>query len=97
MDRQVLDAFGEEIRPAAFVRATRSTLGGTLPRWDAIRCPVRSVRGRHDVFVGRRDAAWFSGVLRDFAETTVADAGHFALAERPDVVLHVLEGLHAGA
>ncbi|GAA4754212.1 hypothetical protein GCM10025783_29050 [Amnibacterium soli] len=92
-DPEVLQAFGEEVRPAAFVRATRSTLRRPLPRWDAIRCPVRSVRGRQDVFVGGRDAAWFAAVLPDFAETRVEDAGHFALAERPDVVLAVLDAV----
>jgi pimeloyl-ACP methyl ester carboxylesterase len=89
-DPEVLEAFGEEMRPAAFLRATRSSLHGPPLRWDAIRCPVRSIRGRHDVFVGHDDAAWFAAALPDFAETRVDDAGHFALAERPDVVLEVL-------
>jgi len=92
-DPEVLAAFGEEVRPAAFLRATRSTRHGPPLRWEAVRCPVRSVRGRHDVFVGRDDAAWFAAVLPDFAETRVEDAGHFALAERPDVVLEVLGAL----
>ena len=92
-DAEVLEAFGEEVRPAAFLRATRSSLHGPPLPWDAIRCPVRSVRGRHDVFVGRDDAERFAVVLPDFAETRVDDAGHFALAERPDVVLEVLGAL----
>lgn len=94
-DPEVLQAFGEEVRPAAFLRATRSTLHGPLVPWDTIRCPVRSIRGRHDVFVGRDDATSFAAVLPDFAETRVEDAGHFALAERPDVVLDVLAAVDA--
>jgi pimeloyl-ACP methyl ester carboxylesterase len=97
IDRAVLDAFGEEVRPAAFVAAARSTLAGAHSGWAGVGCPVRSIRGRHDVFVGPGDAAWFARTLPDFSETVLPDAGHFALAERPDAVLDVLDRLVATA
>jgi pimeloyl-ACP methyl ester carboxylesterase len=89
----VLDDLGEEIRPAALLRAARSTLRTPIGSWLRVRCPVRSVRGAHDVFVGRHDAAAFADGLQDFAETTVQGAGHFALAERPGAVLDALDPL----
>lgn len=92
-DPEVLDGFGEEVRPAAFVRAARSTRTHPPTSWRGIRCPVRSIRGRRDVFVGSDDAAWFSATLPDFVETTLPLAGHFALAEHPDAILHTLAAL----
>jgi pimeloyl-ACP methyl ester carboxylesterase len=91
--RDVLDAFGEEVRPAAFLRAAASTRGSAAGPWRSVRCPVRSVRGTHDVFVGAHDAAAFAATLRDFVDTTVPGAGHFALAERPEAVLRALDPL----
>jgi pimeloyl-ACP methyl ester carboxylesterase len=95
VDPEVLADFGDEVRPRAFVAATRSTLRSPGPSWEAIRCPVRSLRGRHDVFVGRDDAAWFARTLPDFAETVLPDAGHFALAERPDALLALVDRVRA--
>ncbi|GAA2749970.1 alpha/beta fold hydrolase [Amnibacterium kyonggiense] len=90
VDPQVLRDFGEETRPAAFVRAARSAARLRLPS-DAVRCAVRSVRGGRDRFIGARDATAFARVLPGFRETVVPGAGHFALAERPEAVLAVLD------
>ncbi|MBW4041018.1 MAG: alpha/beta hydrolase [Acidobacteria bacterium] len=88
-DPEVLRAFGEETRPAAFVGAARSTLRSGCP--PTVGCAVRSVRGERDVFVGPGDASAFARMLPDFAETVVHGAGHFALAERPAAVLAALD------
>ena len=88
VDPEVLTDFGEETRPAAFVAAARSTLRASAT--PDVRCAVRSVRGEHDVFVGRDDAAAFARALPDFRDTVVPGAGHFALAERPEAVLAAL-------
>jgi pimeloyl-ACP methyl ester carboxylesterase len=90
---QVLRDFGEEVRPSAFLRATRSTLRSGDDGLAGVRAPVRSVRGEHDVFVGRRDAADFARRLPDFSDRVVVGAGHFALAERPAAVLEALDEL----
>lgn len=90
VDRSVVAALADEIRPAAFVAATRAAATYDLDRWRRIRCPVRSVRGARDVFVGPHDAAVLAGLVQDFAETVLADAGHFAAVERPAAVLEAL-------
>ncbi|WP_233551492.1 alpha/beta fold hydrolase [Amnibacterium setariae] len=91
VDRSVLEAFGDETRPAAFAAAARAAAGLDLARLSIV-CPVRSVRGTRDVFVGRRDAAAFAR-FPGFAERVVPGAGHFALAERPEAVLAELDDL----
>jgi pimeloyl-ACP methyl ester carboxylesterase len=90
---EVLAAFGNAMRPAAFVRAAEAARTVRPEDWRAVRCPVVGVRGSRDVFVGRRDAAGFAGVLPGYRETRVTGAGHFALAERPDAVLRALDEL----
>ena len=87
----VAAALAAEIRPRAFVDATRAATTADLSAWSRIRCPVRSVRGVHDVFVGERDAAELGRLLPDFQETAVAAAGHFAAVERPEAVLAALD------
>ena len=78
------------MRPRAFRAATRAAAAYDLGRWRDVRCPVRSVRGARDVFVGRRDAEALRRLLPDFAETVLAGAGHFAAVEQPDAVLAAL-------
>ncbi len=92
-DPSVLRDFGEETRPSAFLRAARSAAADTGIVPAGVRCPVRSIRGDRDVFVGRADAAAFGRALPRFAETRVPGAGHFALAERPRVVLDAVLAL----
>ncbi|HEY8317267.1 MAG TPA: alpha/beta hydrolase [Amnibacterium sp.] len=89
-DRSVVDALAQEARPRAFHAATLAAARYDVDRWRDIRCPVRSVRGARDVFVGRRDADALRSLLPDFAETVLADAGHFAAVEQPDAVLAAL-------
>jgi len=83
----VTSAFAEELRPDAFVRAARLAADYEERTWTGISCPVRSVRGSHDVFAGERDAAAFLALIPDFSEVRLPDAGHFANIERPDAVL----------
>lgn len=86
----VVAALGDEIRPRAFARAARLAAAYDENAWTAIRCPVRSVRGVHDVFAGEADAAVFVTMISNFRETRLVDAGHFAHIERPDAVLAAL-------
>jgi pimeloyl-ACP methyl ester carboxylesterase len=92
-DPRVLRDFGEETRPAAFLRAARSAAASTGLVPSGVRCAVRSVRGERDVFVGRGDAAALTNALPSFSETVVPGAGHFALAERPRVVLDAVSAV----
>jgi pimeloyl-ACP methyl ester carboxylesterase len=89
-DRSVVEALAMEARPSAFRAATREAAGYDLARWRGIRCPVRSVRGARDVFVGPRDAETLGQLLPDFAEIVLGDAGHFAAVEQPEAVLAAL-------
>lgn len=86
----VVDALADEVRPLAFVAATRAAASYDLGTWRRIRCPVRSVRGARDVFTGPRDDAALTGLLADFSESVLPDAGHFAAVEQPDAVLAAL-------
>jgi pimeloyl-ACP methyl ester carboxylesterase len=89
-DRSVVAALAEEVRPRAFTAAARIAAHYDLDAWRGVRCPVRSVRGAHDVFVGAGDAAAMAALLPDFTETVLPGAGHFAAIERPDAVLAAL-------
>lgn len=89
-DASIAAALAEEVRPHAFLAATRVAAGYDLRRWRSIRCPVRSVRGGRDVFVGRHDAAGLAALVPDFTDTVLPGAGHFAAIEQPDAVLAAL-------
>ncbi|BDV29807.1 alpha/beta fold hydrolase [Microbacterium terricola] len=93
----VVAAFGDEVRLAAFARAARLAAEYNERIWSAITCPVRAVRGRRDVFAGRRDTAAFRAAIADFREIRLADAGHFAQVERPDAVLAAMLAARAAA
>lgn len=90
IDASVIDAFVDELRPGAFVHAARSAAAYNLNAFARIRCPVRSVRGQHDVFSSDADRAWFAHTIPDFREQRVPDAGHFAAIETPAVVLQAM-------
>lgn len=90
---QVLRDFGDETRPSAFLRAARSAAAGDGVVPSGVRCAVRSIRGERDVFVGRDDAAALAAALPRFSDTVVPGAGHFALAERPAVVLDAVSAV----
>lgn len=89
-DPSVVAALAEEVRPRAFTAAARAAARYDLGAWRGVGCPVRSVRGAKDVFVGDGDAPALAALLPDFAETVLAGAGHFAAIERPDAVLAAL-------
>lgn len=89
-DATVVAALADEVRPRAFVTATRAAAGYDLGTWSRIRCPVRSVRGARDVFIGARDGAALAASIPDFAESVLGDAGHFAAVEQPEEVLRLL-------
>lgn len=90
VDPSVVTALATEIRPHAFALAARAAAQYDLERWRWIRCPVRSVRGADDVFVGAGDAEGFAARIPDFAETVLSGAGHFANVERPFETLRAL-------
>jgi pimeloyl-ACP methyl ester carboxylesterase len=90
LDPSVVQALALEIRPAAFVDATRAAARYDIAAWRAVRCPVRSVRGERDVFVGSGDAAALGRLVADVRTTVLVDAGHFAAVERPSAVLAAL-------
>lgn len=93
IDRSVVDALADEIRPDSFLAAARAAATYDESRWRRISAPVMSVRGRSDVFAGARDGAAFAAAVPSFAERRVDGAGHFAHVERPDVVLDALRAV----
>jgi len=90
IDESVIDAFADELRPAAFVHAARAAAGYDLGAFAGIRRPVRSVRGQNDAFSSASDSAWFARTIPDFREIRVPGAGHFAAIEAPGVVLQAI-------
>jgi pimeloyl-ACP methyl ester carboxylesterase len=90
VDPSVVAALATEIRPTAFLDATRAAAAYDLGAWRAIRCPVRTVRGARDVFVGAGDAAALGALVPGALETVLDRAGHFAAVERPLAVLAAL-------
>ncbi|BDI22337.1 alpha/beta hydrolase [Herbiconiux sp. L3-i23] len=88
----VIDALSHEIRPGAFAQAARIAKRYRTEAWSAVRCPVRSVRGADDVFAGERDWALFAGLIADYRELRLENAGHFAGIEAPTATLAFLRG-----
>ena len=97
IDASVSDAFADEIRPLAFVHAARAAAAYDLRTFAGITCPVRSVRGQHDVFSSDADGSWFARTIADFREQRVPDAGHFAAIETPGLVLQAMAATGPGA
>lgn len=90
LDRSVLDAFVEELRPAGFTGAARSAARYDLDRWRAVTCPVTAIAGRDDVFARVSDLAALRGLLPRVRTVLLDDCGHFAHVEHPDAVAEVL-------
>jgi pimeloyl-ACP methyl ester carboxylesterase len=90
VDRGVTDALADEIRPAAFVAAAGVARAHDEALWDRIPCPVRTVRGRHDVFARPDDTLRLARRVRDLDETVLDDSGHFAHIEQPERTLAAL-------
>ncbi|MGK9146787.1 alpha/beta hydrolase [Plantibacter flavus] len=87
LSRSVVDALVADVRPGAFLLAARLAAAYDLHAWRGIACPVRSIAGERDVFVGRDDAAILRALVPDVATRRLAGVGHFAAVERPDAVL----------
>ncbi|WP_439691334.1 alpha/beta fold hydrolase [Curtobacterium sp. SP.BCo] len=91
LDRSVLDAFVEELRPTAFLGAARSAAAYDLGRWRAVTCPVTAVAGRDDVFARVSDLDALRGLLPQARTVLLDDCGHFAHVEHPDAVARALD------
>lgn len=97
VDPAVTDALADEIRPAAFLAAAHLSRTHDDAVWRRISCPVRSVRGAHDVFVAAADAQEWSRILRDVDHVVLADSGHFAHVEEPVQTLRALREVWAAS
>ncbi|MFJ4037443.1 alpha/beta fold hydrolase [Microbacterium sp. NPDC090007] len=95
VDRAVTDALADEIRPSAFLAAARASRSHDDGVWRRIACPVRSVRGTHDVFVAARDAREWARLMRDYDDRVLDDSGHFAHVEQPVPTLRALREVWA--
>ncbi|MET0812173.1 MAG: alpha/beta hydrolase [Microbacterium sp.] len=96
IDRSVVEALADEIRPASFLAAARAAAAYDETRWQGITAPVVSLRGRSDVFSGARDEDVFDALIPALTQRRIHDAGHFAHIERPDILLEAMRSA-AGA
>lgn len=92
LDRSVLDAFVEELRPAGFLAAAAAGGAYDTDRWRSVHCPVTAVAGRDDVFARVEDLERLAEVLPDVRTVLLDDCGHFAHVEHPDAVVAALAG-----
>jgi pimeloyl-ACP methyl ester carboxylesterase len=84
----VIGALATEVRPRSFVAAVQLARGyDPTRRWASIDCPVRVVRGDHDIFATAGDLELLGELLPATHRETLADCGHFANVERPHEVL----------
>ncbi|ROS74090.1 pimeloyl-ACP methyl ester carboxylesterase [Curtobacterium sp. PhB130] len=90
LDRSVLDAFVEELRPDGFLGAARTGAGYDTDRWRSITCPVTAIAGRDDVFARVRDLDDLARVVPQTRTVLLDDCGHFAHVEHPAAVLLAL-------
>lgn len=97
VDPAVSAALADEIRPSAFLAAAHLSRTHDDGVWRRIACPVRSVRGEHDVFVAAADARAWARLMRDFDDRVLADSGHFAHVEQPVQTLRALREVWAAA
>ncbi|MGD8166900.1 alpha/beta fold hydrolase [Herbiconiux sp. P16] len=87
----VVDALAAEVRPEAFVIASRQARAyDAADHWRRIACTVRSVRGEHDVFVTADDDRMLAATIPDVTTTVLPAAGHFGQIETPYSVLDAL-------
>lgn len=93
--RFLTDALASEIRPTAFLAAARISRTHDDGVWRRIVCPVRSVRGRHDVFVAASDPRAWRRMLSDYDDVVLDDSGHFAHVEQPVETLRALREVWA--
>jgi len=87
----VVRATVRDLRPRAFAAAVTATRGYDAAHWWAkVECPVRAVKGDHDVFVTNEDFAELATVAPGALLTVLDDCGHFGIVERPAAVLVAL-------
>jgi pimeloyl-ACP methyl ester carboxylesterase len=89
----VIATLAAEVRPEAFVIASREAgVYDPSEHWGRITCPVRSVRGEHDVFVIADDDRMLAETMTraTVTVTVLPAAGHFGHIEAPDSVLDAL-------
>jgi pimeloyl-ACP methyl ester carboxylesterase len=90
IDRSVISALAEEIRPSAFRRAARLAAAYDTGRWRSITAPVVSVRGERDVFAAADERAELAALIPRFTEVRMRSAGHFAHVEQPAAAVRAL-------
>lgn len=90
LDRSVLDAFVEELRPTGFTAAARAAATYDLGRWRTVTCPVTAIAGRDDVFARTSDLDALRALLPQARTVLLDDCGHFAHVERPAAVARTL-------
>jgi pimeloyl-ACP methyl ester carboxylesterase len=89
--RSVIEALSTETRPRSFaLAADRAASYDADAAWVRINCPVRSVHGDSDVFVGAADHRRMAAVITDFRGSVLEDTGHFAQIERPAAALRAV-------
>ncbi|MCY0905418.1 alpha/beta fold hydrolase [Arthrobacter sp. H14-L1] len=93
IDATVITALGQDARPASFAAAARAAAGYDFSRWRSITAPVLATRGDRDVFTPPSDLARLAELVPHAELFTIADCGHFAPIEQPDLVDVLLEQL----
>ncbi len=93
IDATVITALGQDARPASFAAAARAAAGYDFSRWRSITAPVLATRGAQDVFTPPSDLTRLAGLVPHAELLTIADCGHFAPIEQPDLVGGLLEQL----
>ena len=91
VDRSVINALGEELRPRPFALAVTMVRGyNAEARWGRIHCPVRALNGDHDAFSTADDLRRLGAAIPGSVLSVIDDCGHFAAIERPREVLLAL-------
>ncbi len=86
IDARVIRELGQDARPASFAAAARAAAGYDFNRWRSITAPVLATRGDRDVFTPPSDLARLAELVPHAELFTIADCGHFAPIEHPDLV-----------
>nr|WP_243861700.1 alpha/beta fold hydrolase [Frigoribacterium endophyticum] len=88
--RSVREAFVAEVRPVAFVVATRSAPGYDTSAWSAYRGPASAAAGADDAFAELDDLVRLRAVLPQCRTTLLPECGHFAHVEWPAATVDAL-------
>lgn len=90
IDRSVVSALADEIRPSAFRHAAALAAAYDTERWRRVTAPVVSVRGERDVFAAKDENEELARLIPGFTEVRMRAAGHFAHIEQPVATLRAL-------